>query len=83
MKLIKRAQDKPPLFIDKFDNLEYNLCHFWCNFEIANLSKCKVPIYDEYFNYFESYDGFWKEIWGDAPVHLLGLSLTLVIVMIL
>ena len=33
VKLIKRAQEKTPLVIDKFDNLEYNLCHFWSNFE--------------------------------------------------
>ena len=77
VKLVKRAQDKPPLVIDKFDNLEYNLCHFWSNFEIAKLSIYEDPIYEEYFNYLESHDGFWKERWGDAPVHSLGLSLIL------
>lgn len=77
VKLIKRAQERVPLVIDKFDNLEYNLCHFWSNFEIAHMSIYKNPIYDGYFDYLESHDGFWKERWGDAPVHSLGLSLLL------
>ncbi|CAL9729986.1 probable mannosyltransferase Ktr5p [Monosporozyma unispora] len=76
-KLIKRAQEPPPIVVDKFNNLEYNLCHFWSNFEIAHMSIYNDPTYDQYFEYLEKQEGFWKERWGDAPVHSLGLSLLL------
>lgn len=76
-KIIKKARSKIPLIDDKFNNLEYNLCHFWSNFEIAKLSIYQDPIYDNYFNYLEDQGGFWKERWGDAPVHSLGLSMIL------
>lgn len=75
--LINRAQNKVPIMEDKFNDQEYNLCHFWSNFEIAQLSVFDNAIYDSYFQYLESNDGFWQERWGDAPVHSLGLSLTL------
>lgn len=75
--LIDKAQSKIPLFEDKFENEEYNLCHFWSNFEIARLDVFDNEIYDAYFRYLEENDGFWKERWGDAPIHSLGLALTL------
>lgn len=75
--LIKRSKGKIPIVEDKFDNFEYNLCHFWSNFEIARVDIFDNEIYDKYFNFLESNGGFWKERWGDAPVHSLGLSLLL------
>lgn len=76
-KIIEKAKSKKPIIEDKFNNLEYNLCHFWSNFEIAKLSIYQDPIYDNFFNYLEDQGGFWKERWGDAPVHSLGLSMIL------
>ncbi|XP_022462445.1 putative mannosyltransferase KNAG_0A05330, partial [Huiozyma naganishii CBS 8797] len=75
--LINRAQSKVPIFEDKFNNEEQNMCHFWSNFEIAKISVFENDVYNAYFEYLESSDGFWRERWGDAPVHSLGLALTL------
>ncbi|QLQ77967.1 hypothetical protein HG537_0A02140 [Torulaspora globosa] len=75
--LVGRSQAKIPLFEDKFDDEEYNLCHFWSNFEIARLDVFDNEIYDSYFRYLEQKGGFWRERWGDAPVHSLGLGMTL------
>ena len=75
--IITKAKSKKPLFEDKFNNQEYNLCHFWSNFEIAKISVFDNDIYDSYFKYLEENEGFWRERWGDAPVHSLGLALTL------
>ncbi|CCD25850.2 putative mannosyltransferase NDAI_0G00740 [Naumovozyma dairenensis CBS 421] len=75
--LIEKSKSKIPIKEDKFDDEEYNLCHFWSNFEIAKISIFDNEIYDEFFQYLESTGGFWKERWGDAPIHSLGLSLIL------
>ncbi|MCL6404056.1 hypothetical protein EXT66_22760, partial [Pectobacterium carotovorum subsp. carotovorum] len=74
---INKAQSPKPLFEDKFNNEEYNMCHFWSNFEIAKISVFDNDIYNAYFKYLEDSEGFWRERWGDAPVHSLGLALTL------
>lgn len=74
---INKAQSPKPLFEDKFNNQEYNMCHFWSNFEIAKISVFDNDIYNAYFKYLEESEGFWRERWGDAPVHSLGLALTL------
>ncbi|CCC68701.1 hypothetical protein NCAS_0B06170 [Naumovozyma castellii] len=75
--LVAKAKSKIPLVEDKFDDQEYNLCHFWSNFEIARLDVFDNEIYNAYFQYLEEAGGFWAERWGDAPVHSLGLALTL------
>ncbi|CAI4036079.1 hypothetical protein SMKI_14G2960 [Saccharomyces mikatae IFO 1815] len=75
--LINKARSKKHIIEDKFFNEEYNLCHFWSNFEIARLSVFDNDIYNDFFQYLEKSGGFWKERWGDAPVHSIGLSLTL------
>ncbi|CCF59732.1 hypothetical protein KAFR_0H03220 [Kazachstania africana CBS 2517] len=76
-RLIDRAQSKVPIVEDKFENQEYNLCHFWSNFEIAKVDIFNNDIYNDYFKFLEEQHGFWEERWGDAPVHSLGLSLVL------
>jgi len=55
----------------------YNMCHFWSNFEIANLDFFRGPAYQSYFDYLDSQGGFFYERWGDAPVHSLAVSLML------
>lgn len=72
-----RVRRKVPVVEDKFDQEEYNLCHFWSNFEIARVDVFDNEVYNKYFEYLESWGGFWQERWGDAPVHSLGLALTL------
>lgn len=58
-------------------NSEYNMCHFWTNFEIANLNFYRSEAYETYFNYLDQAGGFYYERWGDAPVHSIALALFL------
>ncbi|CAG8569657.1 14672_t:CDS:2, partial [Funneliformis mosseae] len=62
-------------WILKDDGENYNLCHFWSNFEIGNLNFWRSEAYIKYFEYLDKEGGFFYERWGDAPVHSLGLSL--------
>ena len=48
---------------------DYNLCHFWSNFEIADLRFFRSKAYMDYFTYLDKAGGFFYERWGDAPVH--------------
>ena len=54
---------------------DYNLCHFWSNFEIANLDIFNNDDYENFFQYLDTLGGFYYERWGDAPVHSIGVSL--------
>jgi len=53
----------------------YNLCHFWSNFEIADMNFWRGEAYTAYFEYLEANGGFYYERWGDAPVHSIAASL--------
>lgn len=75
--IFEQAYEKPPLFEDKFEDEEYNLCHFWTNFEIARVDLFKSETYQSYFNYLENSGGFYRERWGDAPVHSLAVAMML------
>ncbi|KAF5348300.1 hypothetical protein D9756_010537 [Leucocoprinus leucothites] len=60
------------------DNGErYNLCHFWSNFEIADMDFWRGEAYSAFFEYLDSKGGFYYERWGDAPVHSIGAALFL------
>lgn len=59
------------------DKDDYNLCHFWSNFEIGNLNFFRSPEYVAFFDFLDKKGGFFYERWGDAPVHTLGLALLL------
>ncbi|KAG0639063.1 nucleotide-diphospho-sugar transferase [Tuber brumale] len=56
-------------------NGDYNLCHFWSNFEIASLEFYRSEAYSKYFEFLDSTGGFFYERWGDAPVHSIGVGL--------
>lgn len=58
-------------------NSDYNLCHFWSNFEIGDLNFFRSDKYIKFFNYLDSKEGFYYERWGDAPVHSIAVSLLL------
>ncbi|VEU19425.1 DEKNAAC100567 [Brettanomyces naardenensis] len=62
---------------DRFDNLEYNLCHFWSNFEIGRTDLFQSKQYRDYFHFLEESNGFFVERWGDAPIHSLALGMFL------
>ena len=53
----------------------YNLCHFWSNFEIADMSLWRSDSYSRYFKYLDEAGGFFLERWGDAPVHSIGAAM--------
>ncbi|KAI0354551.1 glycosyltransferase family 15 protein [Trametes cingulata] len=53
----------------------YNMCHFWSNFEIADMDFWRGDAYSKFFEHLESKGGFYYERWGDAPVHSIGVGL--------
>ncbi|UZJ56747.1 hypothetical protein CBS101457_006067 [Exobasidium rhododendri] len=69
------ASDTPD--ISKVAESEWNMCHFWSNFEIADLRFWRSKEYMEYFNYLDKAGGFFYERWGDAPIHSLAAALFL------
>ncbi|OLL23326.1 Glycolipid 2-alpha-mannosyltransferase 1 [Neolecta irregularis DAH-3] len=58
-------------FITPDNGKSYNRCHFWSNFEIANLNFWRNSSYNAYFNHLDRAGGFFYERWGDAPVHTI------------
>lgn len=64
-------------FISDDNGDTYNLCHYWSNFEIADLNFWRSPAYKDYFDYLDKTGGFFYERWGDAPVHSIAASLFL------
>ncbi|KRH92697.1 Glycolipid 2-alpha-mannosyltransferase (alpha-1,2-mannosyltransferase) [Pseudoloma neurophilia] len=59
------------------ENGNYTGCHFWTNFEIANLNFFRSEIYQKYFDYLDRTGNFFYERWGDAPVHSLAVGIFL------
>ncbi|KAK6456250.1 glycolipid 2-alpha-mannosyltransferase [Scheffersomyces xylosifermentans] len=53
----------------------YSTCHFWSNFEIADMDFFRGEAYNEWFKYLDSTGKFYYERWGDAPIHSMGLAL--------
>ncbi|CCA77793.1 probable mannosyltransferase involved in N-linked and O-linked glycosylation [Serendipita indica DSM 11827] len=68
-------KDNAMAFISDDGGRNYNLCHFWSNFEIGNLDFWRSEAYTKYFEYLDLRGGFYYERWGDAPVHSLGVAL--------
>ncbi|KAI7869039.1 glycosyltransferase family 15 protein [Spinellus fusiger] len=64
-------------FISDNGGEDYNLCHFWSNFEIADLNFLRSPAYSAYFDYLDRAGGFFYERWGDAPVHSIAVGMFL------
>ncbi|WPK26292.1 hypothetical protein PUMCH_003641 [Australozyma saopauloensis] len=75
--VFKDATSLPTLMLDKVHDEEYNLCHFWSNFEIARTDIFLSDTYQKYFKHLETVGGFYKERWGDAPVHSLAVAMML------
>ncbi|KAF2278073.1 glycosyl transferase [Westerdykella ornata] len=55
----------------------WNLCHFWSNFEIADMDFFRSREYRDLFDYLDREGGFYHERWGDASVHSLAAALLL------
>lgn len=71
------AKDNFMDFISDDNGETYNLCHFWSNFEIANLNFWRGEAYTKYFEYLDKTGGFFYERWGDAPIHSIAVALFL------
>ena len=53
----------------------FSTCHFWSNFEVADMEFWRSPAYEAYFKHLDRAGGFFYERWGDAPVHSIALGL--------
>lgn len=53
----------------------YSTCHFWSNFEVADLNFWRSQAYEDYFQHLDRAGGFFYERWGDAPVHSIAVGL--------
>ncbi|KAL1914667.1 uncharacterized protein VTP21DRAFT_8078 [Calcarisporiella thermophila] len=71
------APDNAMDFVSNDGGNSYNLCHFWSNFEIADLKFWRSEAYSKYFEYLDKAGGFFYERWGDAPVHSIAASIFL------
>ncbi|KAJ6502537.1 glycosyltransferase family 15 protein [Mycena sanguinolenta] len=54
---------------------KYNMCHYWSNFEIADMDFWRGQAYTQFFEFLDAKGGFYYERWGDAPVHSIAASL--------
>ncbi|KAF9810713.1 hypothetical protein IEO21_06847 [Rhodonia placenta] len=69
------APDNAMGYISDNGGETYNLCHFWSNFEIADMDFWRGDAYSAYFDFLDAKGGFYYERWGDAPVHSLAAAL--------
>jgi len=69
------AKENAMAFISDDGGNNYNLCHFWSNFEIGDLDFWRGEAYMKYFEFLDKSGGFYYERWGDAPVHSIGAAL--------
>ncbi|GAA5931713.1 glycosyltransferase family 15 protein [Sporobolomyces koalae] len=56
---------------------DWNNCHFWSNFEIADLDFWRSKPYMDYFNFLDRKGGFFYSRFGDAPIHSIAVALFL------
>jgi len=55
--------------------LEWDRSYFYTNFEVGSLSFFRSPSFVHFFDYLDRKKGIYKYRWGDAPIHLLAVSL--------
>ncbi|KAJ6479973.1 glycosyltransferase family 15 protein [Mycena vitilis] len=71
------APDNAMGFISDNGGDGFNMCHFWSNFEIADMDFWRGEVYTQFFEYLDKTGGFYYERWGDAPVHSIAAALFL------
>ncbi|TFK71820.1 glycosyltransferase family 15 protein [Pluteus cervinus] len=69
------SPDNAMAFMSENGGDSYNLCHFWSNFEIADMNFWRGPAYTAFFDFLDQKGGFYYERWGDAPVHSIAAAL--------
>ncbi|KAJ6547577.1 glycosyltransferase family 15 protein [Mycena capillaripes] len=81
---VKEFMFQYPHFIQPQNSIEflsndggntYNMCHYWSNFEIADMDFWRGEAYTKFFEFLEAKGGFYYERWGDAPIHSIAASL--------
>ncbi|KAF7329042.1 Glycosyltransferase family 15 protein [Mycena kentingensis (nom. inval.)] len=68
------APDNAMGFLSENGGQDFNMCHFWSNFEIADMDFWRGEVYTEFFEYLDKTGGFYYERWGDAPVHSMAIG---------
>ncbi|KAK1221982.1 hypothetical protein PQX77_015199, partial [Marasmius sp. AFHP31] len=63
------AENNSMSFLSNNHGITYNLCHFWSNFEIADMDFWRGPAYTAFFEYLDSKGGFYYEV--RAPTSFL------------
>jgi mannosyltransferase len=51
----------PEIDPENMEGENYNMCHFWSNFEIVNLSWYRSKEYNDFFEMMDRSGGFWME----------------------
>jgi len=69
------AEDNAMGYMSDDGGNTYNRCHFWSNFEIADMNFWRGPAYMAFFEFLDSKGGFYYERWGDAPVHSIAAGI--------
>lgn len=57
----------PEIEPDAMEGEQYNMCHFWSNFEIARLDWFRSKEYGEFFDMMDRSGGFWMERVSTCP----------------
>lgn len=70
-----KSKENLSAFVYDSDNDDYNLCHFWSNFEIGDMDFFRSETYESFFTHLDSQNGFFYERWGDAPIHSIAAAL--------
>jgi hypothetical protein len=56
------APDNALDFLSDDGGATYNLCHFWSNFEIADMELWRSEAYTAFFDYLDQKGGFYYEV---------------------
>jgi mannosyltransferase len=56
-----QQDELPEDHLESMEGETYNMCHFWSNFEIANLNFFRSKEYEDFFNMMDHSGGFWAE----------------------
>ncbi|KDQ22950.1 glycosyltransferase family 15 protein [Pleurotus ostreatus PC15] len=69
------AKDNAMDYLSDNGGETYNRCHFWSNFQIADMDMWRGEAYQSFFDYLDKKGGFYYERWADAPIHSIGAAL--------
>jgi mannosyltransferase len=58
---VPEREEIPDVDPESMEGENYNMCHFWSNFEIARLDFFRSKEYEDFFNMMDHSGGFWAE----------------------